>query len=471
MNTAGTDTRGVEFGQRLRTWRRRAGLTQAQLGQRVGYHHTLISKLESGLREPPPPLVRRLDDLLGAAGELAEISTSPATATGRASLADPSLFSTIPGRVGADPHPLPDLRTWPARLPDRGLACPLHDTAECDVPPPEVAFRGLLRLQDGTPSGDDPDVVHGIAGMLACYTETAVQDLSTAVLGPVEQALRLVVRWARQLNAAGATPRSQLRLAANYAQLAGRLRMHRGQNSIGMAWFGHGLRWAQVSGDVTAHATLLTDLCTLARLDGDPHTALGYAQALDTVDRRRGWIVTLAHLYQARGYASIGDVTESERHIVAARRQMSRLDDRDLLEAPWLSGDAAQVRVESAVGGALRDLAGLRRDKVVARRGVYATRRSLACLPSRMHPTYLLLTLRLADSHACAGEPDAAVATARPVLKAALTARRATIRHELHGLRDRLARYWGDAPEVRDFLTYCPPAARSTADSWSPGRP
>jgi transcriptional regulator with XRE-family HTH domain len=472
MDTTGTDTLSPEirFGRQLRAWRRRAGLTQAQLGHRVGYHHTLISKLENGSREAPLGLVRRLDDLLGARGELTDLATSPITATGTSFRVDPTLFSAIPGAVGSDRQLLTNLHAWPSRLPDRGVTCPLHDTAGCDVPPPDVAFRGLLALRDGPPAGVDPDIVHGLAGLLACYTQTAVEDLSTTVLGPVEQALRLVVRWARDLNATGTAPGTQLGLAANYAQLAGRLRMQRGQNSIGMAWFGHGLRWAQVSGDLIAHATLLTDLCTLARLDGDPHTALGYAQALDAVDRRRGWVVTLAHLYQARGYASIGDATQTQRHIVAARRLLSRLDERDRLEAPWLSGDAAQVRVESAVGGALRDLAGLRRDRVAARRGIYATRLSLACLPSRMHPAYLLLTLRLADSHACAGEPDAAVATARPVLKAALSARRATIRHELYGLRNRLTHHWADAPEVRDFLTLASPSARFTVNSWSSGR-
>ncbi|HEX6075675.1 MAG TPA: M28 family peptidase [Micromonosporaceae bacterium] len=218
MNTAGTDAREVAFGQRLRVWRRRAGLTQAQLGHRVGYHHTLISKLESGLREPPPPLVRRLDDLLGADGELAELATSPMSAAGGPPHVDPSLFSAIPGAGGTEAHPLLDLHTWPTWLPDRGLACPLHGTAGCSVPPPGTAFKGLLQLRDGPPTGIDPDIVHGLTAMLACYTETTLQYLSTTVLGPVEQALRLVVRWARDLNAAGRSPRGQLEMALVLAQ-------------------------------------------------------------------------------------------------------------------------------------------------------------------------------------------------------------------------------------------------------------
>ncbi|WP_343239014.1 helix-turn-helix transcriptional regulator, partial [Streptomyces sp. SID9124] len=58
------------FGTRLRHWRRRAGLTQAQVGARVGYDHTAISKLEHGSRRTPLPLARRLDGLLAAGGDL-----------------------------------------------------------------------------------------------------------------------------------------------------------------------------------------------------------------------------------------------------------------------------------------------------------------------------------------------------------------------------------------------------------------
>ncbi|NDZ72422.1 helix-turn-helix transcriptional regulator, partial [Streptomyces sp. SID10362] len=73
--TAGA--RWAEFGRRLRTLRRAAGLTQLQLGLRVGYHHSAVSKLEAGLREPPGELVRRLDTVLRTGGELAAIVAAP----------------------------------------------------------------------------------------------------------------------------------------------------------------------------------------------------------------------------------------------------------------------------------------------------------------------------------------------------------------------------------------------------------
>ncbi|WP_167574182.1 helix-turn-helix domain-containing protein [Kitasatospora cheerisanensis] len=59
-----------EFGALLRHWRRQAGWTQAQLGAAVGYDHTAVSRLEHGARRATPRLVRRLDELLSASGEL-----------------------------------------------------------------------------------------------------------------------------------------------------------------------------------------------------------------------------------------------------------------------------------------------------------------------------------------------------------------------------------------------------------------
>ncbi|MEJ2858714.1 MULTISPECIES: helix-turn-helix domain-containing protein [unclassified Saccharothrix] len=55
----------AEFGRRLRELRTAAGLTQAGLGRLLGYHHSLISKVEAGTRRPPPDLAVKCADLLG----------------------------------------------------------------------------------------------------------------------------------------------------------------------------------------------------------------------------------------------------------------------------------------------------------------------------------------------------------------------------------------------------------------------
>jgi transcriptional regulator with XRE-family HTH domain len=53
------------FADRLRELRERAGVSQAQLAERVGVHTLSISKLERGLHEPLWPLVLAIAKALG----------------------------------------------------------------------------------------------------------------------------------------------------------------------------------------------------------------------------------------------------------------------------------------------------------------------------------------------------------------------------------------------------------------------
>ncbi|WP_415943346.1 helix-turn-helix domain-containing protein [Streptomyces sp. 067-1] len=452
----------AEFGRQLRSLRRAAGLTQLQLGLRVGYHHSAVSKLEAGLREPPVGLVRRLDAVLETDGELAAILAQPREVprrTGRFP-ADPALFAPLPGADVPGGQGAPDPRMWPARLPAEGLVCPLHGTAGCAVPEPgELPAllggpgpTGGAAPAWGTGAGAavaDAELLHGLTAVLACLIREAFGHEGRVTA--VEGLLRALARWAGEVNSAGRLPYGQLRLGAQYAQVAGRLRMERGQIGVAMAWFGHGLRWADAVHDAPARATLLSDMCTLVRLDGDPSLMLGYAQGIGAVDGRRRWTATLSDLYLARGHALAGDAAECRRHITLARRGFARLDRRDLLEAPWMAGTEGSMRVDSAIGGALRDLAVATGDRTAARRAVDATARSRAQVPPQMRGARLLLTLRLADSWACAGDPGAAVALASEVLPEAVRSRESMVTAELRGLHSRLGGEWADLPEVREY--------------------
>jgi DNA-binding XRE family transcriptional regulator len=60
----------VHFGHQLREWRIAAGLTQAELGQRLAYDHSFISRLERGYRWPTKQFALRCDEILGAGGVL-----------------------------------------------------------------------------------------------------------------------------------------------------------------------------------------------------------------------------------------------------------------------------------------------------------------------------------------------------------------------------------------------------------------
>jgi len=61
------------FGRRLRHWRRIAGLTQADLGRKLAYDHSFISRVECGTRWPPRDLAVHCDDVLGTGQELVHL--------------------------------------------------------------------------------------------------------------------------------------------------------------------------------------------------------------------------------------------------------------------------------------------------------------------------------------------------------------------------------------------------------------
>lgn len=420
----------------------------------AGYHHSVISRLESGLREPPWALVLLLDSVLHTGGDLAAAFTAPPEPDPGHVPAGGGLFAVLPD--GAAPGAVvPDAVLWPVTLPAEGIPCPAHGTVGCAVPPRPDVLAALRELT--APHGDfvalaarETDLLHALAAALAGLVRGALYDPGTTG-GPaaVEGLLRAVIRWARAVDAAGRAPLRQFRMAAQYAQVAGRLRMRRGQGRIAMAWLAHGLRWAEAAADAPARATLLSDICALVRLDGDPDLTLGHARAIGAVDGRRRWAGTLSHLYQARGHALAGDAAACRRHIDLAREGLSALGPRDHAEAPWLAGYEGEMRVESAAGAALRDLAAATGDRTTALRAVDAVARSRDWLPPGMRDTRLLLTLRLADGWACAGDPEAAVALAAPALDEAARSREVLVCAELGALNRRLSAGWGGHPQVR----------------------
>jgi transcriptional regulator with XRE-family HTH domain len=68
------------FGRQIKLLREHAGLTQAQLGERVGYGEAQIAAVEQGRRIPKPDLIDAVDRVLGARGVLAAMKEEVAKA-------------------------------------------------------------------------------------------------------------------------------------------------------------------------------------------------------------------------------------------------------------------------------------------------------------------------------------------------------------------------------------------------------
>ncbi|MFG3055805.1 helix-turn-helix domain-containing protein [Kitasatospora sp. NPDC048239] len=439
------------FGIRLRHWRRRAGYTQAQLGAAVGYDHTAISRFEHGTRRAGPRLAARFDELLAADGDLltacrrAEEQDEDGRPPAPTGLARPPL----PGGPAPDEGlaPLPPLAALlPARLPDYGLLCPLHGAAGCAVPSPADIAALHAAFCAARPAGPPPldaDTAHALTGLLAVHLRAGEESLRPG-LPTVEHTLRAILRRLA-LTADARARRPLARLAAEYAHAAGGLRMQTGRNATAMACFDRALTWSELADDPGTQVAALSDMSTLARLEGDAASALGYAREIGRAAPGRHWAGAMAQVSQARAHGLAGDVRETVRHIGRARLHLDHIGAGDEFDAPWLSIASMRLRVEAGAAAALRDAAATVGDPRLALRAAEAAYTALRLLaPNQLPSSRLLFTIRIADCHLCAHDPQAAVELLDPLLADAGTdadeaALPALVRHELRGLRGRLA--------------------------------
>ncbi|PZT73637.1 MULTISPECIES: helix-turn-helix domain-containing protein [unclassified Streptomyces] len=473
-DSAPADARGVQawrsFGVRLRHWRRRAGLTQAQVGARVGYDHTAISKLEHGSRRTPLPLARRLDHLLGAGGDL--VTACEEAAAGEraepaapAPLPDPVRQGPLPGEPagGALTAMLPPAAVLPRRLPAYGVLCPVHGRADCEVP--ELADAAALHARFCSLGPDtlarpalDTDTVHALTALLAVCLRADDEHAWPGATAVVERTLHAMLRW---MDLPAAPYQRQLApLAAEYAQSAGSLRLLWGRNGTAMAWLDRSLVWASMAGHTSAHVAALSDMSTLARQEGDDASAVAYGAAIRREAAGRLWAGALSDAAQARGHAVRGDSGRALHHIGLARSQVERAGDRDEAEAPWLSVASLRLRTESVVAGALRDLAAVTGQRRFAFRALDAIGTATRLLPPGMRSARMLFLARTADAYACAGEPVAASAVAGHLLDSTEVHPSSVLGKELRGLHGRLAAPGADRPEIDDFVRRLAAAVR-----------
>ncbi|GAA3377368.1 hypothetical protein GCM10020367_52780 [Streptomyces sannanensis] len=68
------------FGKQMKLFREREGLTQAEVGARLGYGEDQIASVEQGRRIPKPELIDRADEVLGAGGVLKALKDEVARA-------------------------------------------------------------------------------------------------------------------------------------------------------------------------------------------------------------------------------------------------------------------------------------------------------------------------------------------------------------------------------------------------------
>ncbi|MFI5526953.1 helix-turn-helix domain-containing protein [Kitasatospora sp. NPDC051853] len=239
-----------DFGARLRHWRLLRGLSQAELGRRLGYDDSHISRVENTRRWPPAGMAERIDELLDTEGELAEL--------------------------------------WPQVERER---------------------RRLSQHSRSLAAGPGPDT---LAQLLTTYRSAARAVGGHALVDVLEHHTRLAARQQRTAPAAERARLGAL--AARYAELAGWARFDRLEYGRALAWYDCGQEWALAADDLAVAALLSARQSAVHWASGHAAAALGAARTAAAHAARSGRAVAEARaaLAQARGHALTGDRAATE---------------------------------------------------------------------------------------------------------------------------------------------------------------
>lgn len=278
----------VNFGAELRRCRHSAGLSLAELAQRVHYSKGHLSKIENGRARVHIDLARLCDDAVGAGGELV---TAAAQSPGFGLLAGGSGPEWVTG-IGLDraggAAPWTGLRLSPPR----GLAA-------AALEPALDGFRGMFEQARRLGQVTGPGTV---LPMVITQART-VHALGAAAGSPVREAL--------------------LRLAARYAEFVGWMAQEAGNDDVALGWTRSAAEIARAVGDrdLGAHAWVRGALVTLYREDAAQTVELAVrAQAAPGVSAR---IRGLAALREAQGHALGGEYDRCMRALDRGRELLA----------------------------------------------------------------------------------------------------------------------------------------------------
>ncbi|GGV24104.1 transcriptional regulator [Streptomyces spectabilis] len=408
------------FGRELRSRRLDAGLSLEQLGQRVHYSKSQLSKVERGLKRPTPELARLCDAQLKADGALADL---------------------IPARSS---HPSPvspghDSEVWLMHV-DKDGSSSIQRMTRRRVISAGAASALALQVSDGLVS-PPPDETAATVVDAARLVFDQLRQLGQAS-GPagVLPALAAQAHSLEQLatHTGPHTRRALLLIASRYAEYAGWMAQECGKDGMARWWTQRAARLADVGDDpdLATYANVRHSLISLYRGDVTESGQLA-EQALrsDASSRVRG----LAAQHLAQSAAVAGDYTACMRSLDRARELLAR-DVADPAQ-PVLGTSHLPDVVSMFTGWCLYDLgrpaqAAALLDKETSR------------VPAHAFRTRGRHNVRRALAHAAAGEVDHACEIASEALTSVGLTRSATVTADLRRLSHTLGRH-RDRPSVR----------------------
>ncbi|WP_381563092.1 helix-turn-helix domain-containing protein [Streptomyces eurythermus] len=412
-----------DFGRELRRRRIAAGLSLQQLGQRVHYSKSQLSKVERGLKRPTAELARLCDSALGAGGELTRLVAVP----------DPQPPSPNSGN---------DDEVWLMQLRKDGSG----------------SFQRLRRRDL---------IAAGAASVLTLQTSVPQPALPRLEeTGAVVDASRLLFEQLRRLGqAAGAAhvlppliaqthsleqlavasgPRGRkelLVLASRYAEYAGWMAQESGDEAAALWWTDRAVQLASAGADkaLAVYAQVRRSLISLYRGDiAESMELAGYALESEAPSRVRG----LAAQHLAQGRAVNGDHTGCMRSLDRARELLAQaaMDPTQ----PVLGASNLPDVVSMFTGWCLYDLGRPRQAAAILDA-------ETARIPEHALRTRTRYGVRLALAHASAGDLDQACHITTELLPTSRLISSATVQADIRRLCRTLGRHSRNAA-VRELL-------------------
>ncbi|MER6716089.1 helix-turn-helix domain-containing protein [Streptomyces sp. NPDC000877] len=402
-----------DFGSELRRRRLSARLSLQQLGQRVHYSKSQLSKVERGLKRPTSELARLCDTELKAEGALARLVPAPHS--------QPS-------------PPIPDSNdeVWLMRLRKdgsgsfqpvtrRGLiaagAASMLPAHRSDPVPPFPAHEGAETLLDASRILFDQFRRLGQAsGPASVLPPLVAQSLS------LEQ---LAVRSGHRCR------QSLLRLASRYAEYAGWMAQESGDDAAAIWWTDRAVQLAAAGADdrLAAYAQVRRSLVSLYR--GDVADAVELASSAlrsDASLRTRG--LAAQHLAQAQ--AVKGEYDACMRSLDQARELLEQ-DAADPTQ-PVLGASHVPDVVSMFTGWCLYDLGH-------PRRAAALLDEETARIPPHAFRTRARYGVRRALAHAATGDIDHACDITSGLLPSLRLIDSATVSADLRRLSHTLGRH------------------------------
>lgn len=385
----------TSFGQELRRRRLERDLSLGQLSALVHYTKGHLSKIENGGKRPGRDLARRLDQMLGARGELAGLL--------------PEVRASFP----AD-----ELEAWMPRLPANPAGQP--DSVDLPLNIGDAAFDAYIGL---------------LNDLRVLGQRTRPSDV-LAVGAPFVETLCKIA----QLSDADDRTKA-LSLASRYAEYLGWMAQENTDDNGAVWWIRRAMALAGRAGDVAMTGYANIRMAELAIYRDDAVGVLRYAgYALNQASDGRTKVVAFQRI--AQGHAIRNEESACRRALDQSAAVDTWLDEQATLPGvPPLGGTTMPNPAAFVRGWCMLDLARVTE-------AIEALQPQFAEIGEQAVRVRARCGARLALALASAGEIDHACEVAAPTIAATLEADSATARADLRSLARQLRR-WGNDPHVR----------------------